>query len=79
MSRAIAERITEWVIGANGFEDRGELVVSDWSRMSIWGTITVLRETNERVMPLRLNEDGSLVVRVMDTYEERTLVADYLL
>lgn len=78
LARCIARRITNWSFH-DGQHDDGVKVVEDWSRLSCWDDMLVLRETQERVWPLRLNPDGSLAVRVLGTDEHRVLLADYLL
>jgi hypothetical protein len=32
----------------------------------------------ESVLPLKINSDGTLQIKMIDTDEERTLIADYL-
>jgi BirA family biotin operon repressor/biotin-[acetyl-CoA-carboxylase] ligase len=77
LAQSIARRVASWSLYQ--YDDSGEKVVEDWSSLSCWDKMMLLRETQERVWPLRLMPDGSLAVRVSGTNEERILLADYLL
>ena len=57
--------------------DDATKVITDWSARADWTAEWELRETGERVRPVRLLPDGRLQVR--GAAGERALVADYLL
>lgn len=77
----IVEAIDEWLQN----EDTASSVLKDFENMM---TPVAQRVRTDRlvdesllgkeILPLRLNSDGSLVVRVLDDNRETTLVADYL-
>ena len=73
IARSIADGLGVWSQG----EDDATKVITDWSARADWTAELELRETGERVRPVRLLPDGRLRVRGADG--ERNLVADYLL
>ena len=74
---AIARRIADGLgVWSQGRDDAAR-VVEDWSARADWTAELELRETGERVKPVRLLPDGRLQVR--GAAGERALVADYLL
>ena len=74
---AIAQRIADGLGAWSQSADDAARVVEDWSARADWTAELELRETGERVKPVRLLPDGRLRVRGADG--ERNLVADYLL
>ena len=74
---AIAQRIADSLgVWSQGRDDAAR-VVTDWPARADWTAELELRETGERVKPVRLLPDGRLQVR--GAAGERALVADYLL
>ena len=73
IARRIADGLGVWSRSA----DDAMSVISDWSARADWTADLELRETGERVKPVRLLPDGRL--RVRGAAGERDLVADYLL
>ena len=73
IARSIADGLGAWSQG----RDDALSVITDWSARADWTAELELRETGERVKPVRLLPDGRLQVRGADG--ERALVADYLL
>ena len=74
---AIAQRIADGLGAWSQGRDDAMNVITDWSARADWTADLELRETGERVKPVRLLPDGRLQVRGADG--ERALVADYLL
>ena len=74
---AIARRIADGLGAWSQSADDAARVITDWSARADWTADLELRETGERVRPVRLLPDGRLRVRGADG--ERALVADYLL
>ena len=74
---AIAQRIADGLGAWSQSADDATKVITDWSARADWTADLELRETGERVRPVRLLPDGRLKVRGADG--ERALVADYLL
>ncbi|KAJ1451867.1 hypothetical protein M885DRAFT_555345 [Pelagophyceae sp. CCMP2097] len=54
-------------------------LLADWAARADWATPLEIRETAERVQPLRLLPDGRLDVRPLAGGPDKTLVAEYLL
>lgn len=52
-------------------------VIEDWKRWANLGQPQVIRDTNERIVPIDIQPDGQLVVRGEDG-RQRLLAADYL-
>lgn len=86
LSRAIALRIGRWAMSASSStssssssssSDSPAQLQRDWSALVDWQAPLVLRDTQERVQVLGLNEDGTLQVRGQ-AGDEKTLVAEYL-
>ena len=73
IARSIADGLGAWSQG----RDDAMNVITDWSARADWTADLELRETGERVRPVRLLPDGRLQVR--GAAGERALVADYLL
>ena len=73
IARSIADGLGVWSQG----RDDATKVITDWSARADWTADLELRETGERVKPVRLLPDGRL--RVRGAAGERDLVADYLL
>ena len=73
IARSIADGLGAWSQG----RDDATKVITDWSARADWTAEWELRETGERVRPVRLLPDGRLQVR--RAAGERALVADYLL
>ena len=73
IARSIADGLGAWSQG----RDDAMNVITDWSARADWTADLELRETGERVKPVRLLPDGRLKVR--GAAGERALVADYLL
>ena len=73
IARRIADGLGVWSQG----RDDATKVITDWSARADWTAELELRETGERVRPVRLLPDGRLQVR--GAAGERALVADYLL
>ena len=74
---AIAQRIADGLGAWSQGRDDAMNVITDWSARADWTADLELRETGERVRPVRLLPDGRLQVR--GAAGERALVADYLL
>jgi len=76
LSRQIATAIADWATNT----DADATVVSDWTKLADWQSTLTLRDaTQQQVEPLRLLDDGRLLVKPVDGGPERTLVAEYLL
>jgi biotin-(acetyl-CoA carboxylase) ligase len=73
IAQSIADGLGAWSQG----RDDAARVINDWSARADWTAEWELRETGERVAPVRLLPDGRL--RVRGAGGERALVADYLL
>ena len=69
-----AEGLVQWLEQPTSSNAK---VIDDWKRWANFGLPQVIRETNERVIPIDIQQDGQLVVRGEDG-RERLLVADYL-
>ena len=79
LARQIADAIVQWI-------DQGPdtTVIKDWSRLADWTTPLQLRDSKDnydedKLLPLRLLDDGRLQVKPLDGKPERALVAEYLL
>ena len=76
----IASGFREWLSLGPG-SDSGLLTVSDFEwQMDKHSTQRIRsgEDADKEVMPLRLNPDGSLYVRMLDSGEEKSLLCDYL-
>jgi len=73
IAQSIADALGAWTLQP----DDAAAVVRDWSKHVDWNQTVELRETGERVTPVKLLPDGRL--RVQGAGGERDLVADYLL
>lgn len=73
LARRLADAVGLWAAG----HDAAAAVVAEWSARVDWTASLVVRETGERVSPVRLLPDGRLRVRGGDG-AERDLVAEYL-
>jgi BirA family biotin operon repressor/biotin-[acetyl-CoA-carboxylase] ligase len=68
----LANHLVEWM-EADGRKD----VIQEWKKWADFGTPQTLRDTGERVVPLSIQEDGQLRVR-LENGQERLLMAEYL-
>ena len=73
IAQRIADALGAWTLQT----DDAAAVVWDWSKYVDWNQTVELRETGERVTPVKLLPDGRL--RVQGAGGGRDLVADYLL
>lgn len=76
IAREVCGVVARWL----GAEDSAEQVLRDFEALMLTTEQQMRGEggAGQRVLPLRLNADGTLQVRVVSTGEERALVADYL-
>ena len=68
------EGLVQWLESPTSSSQK---VLADWKKWANFGQVQLVRETNERVIPVDIKEDGQLVVRGEDG-RERLLAADYL-
>jgi len=81
VSKAVARAICAWAAAGQGDDarDAQTAVLDDWTRLADWRTPLRLRDAaEEHVLPLRLLDDGRLLVRPLDGGADRALVAEYL-
>lgn len=75
LARDLAEALAAWVAGP----DDALKLAAAWSALVDWDAPLVIRDTDEKVAPVKLLPDGRLRVRPEAGGPHRDLVAEYLL
>ena len=93
LGRSIADSIAVWAAHPNSSNsdataanatasdsntDSAAAVLRDWHQWVDWSAALEIRATGQKVLPLGLNEDGTLRVKDQLTGAEQTLAAEYL-
>lgn len=71
----LANRLVEWMV--NEGDNNSNNIVEEWREWAEFNTLQTLRDTGETVIPLSIQDDGQLMVR-LENGQTRLLMAEYL-
>jgi hypothetical protein len=88
LGKAISQSIAQWATAQTSSsssssssmsQDTAQSVLNDWRQWVDWSEVLELRDSGKKVLPLGVNDDGTLRVKNEATGREEILAAEYLM
>jgi hypothetical protein len=88
LGKAISQSIAQWATNAHSSsssisnissQDTAQSVLNDWRQWVDWSEALELRDSGKKVLPIGVNDDGTLRVKDEATGREEILAAEYLM
>jgi hypothetical protein len=84
LGKAISQSIAQWATAQTSSsstvsQDTAQSVLNDWRQWVDWSEVLELRDSGKKVLPLAVNDDGTLRVQDEATGREEILAAEYLM